>query len=78
VQAAIREGKVAVGMTREQAIVAVGYPLTSENKSLDEPVWRMWRSSHGEYDLNFQPNGRIGSVTAEDDVMSLMVYHPGR
>src|ERR1700682_4800228 len=48
VQAAIREGKVMVGMTREQAIASIGYPLTSENASLNEPVWRMWRSSHGE------------------------------
>ena len=44
-----------VGMTREQVIVAVGYPLTSENVSLDAPVWRLWRSSDGEYQLNFSP-----------------------
>jgi hypothetical protein len=63
-------------MTREQAIVAVGYPLTSENASLDEPVWRMWRSSRGEYDLNFEPNGRLGSITGEDEVTSLVIYQP--
>jgi hypothetical protein len=46
IQEAIRQGKVMIGMSREQVVVAVGYPLTSENISLDAPQWRMWRSSH--------------------------------
>lgn len=76
VQEAIRQGKVMVGMTREQAIVAIGYPLTSENVSLDAPVWRIWRSSHGEYDLNFGPEGRITSITGDSSVTSLVIYQP--
>ncbi|GAC1664922.1 MAG: hypothetical protein NVS9B2_03290 [Steroidobacteraceae bacterium] len=78
VQAAIREGKVMVGMTREQAIAAIGYPLTSENVSLEAPMWRIWRSSHGEYDLNFGADGRISAITGDDGVTNLVVYKPGR
>jgi hypothetical protein len=78
VQEAIRQGKVMVGMTREQAIAAVGYPLTSENVSLEAPMWRIWRSSHGEYDLNFGEGGRIKSVSGEDSVTALVIYQPGR
>jgi hypothetical protein len=78
VQEAIRQGKVMVGMTREQAIAAVGYPLTSENVSLEAPMWRIWRSSHGEYDLNFGEDGRIKSVSGEDSVTALVIYQPGR
>jgi hypothetical protein len=78
VQAAIREGKVMVGMTREQAIASIGYPLTSENVSLDAPTWRIWRSSHGEYDLNFGADGRVKSVTGDDGVTSVVIYQPGR
>jgi hypothetical protein len=78
VQAAIREGKVMVGMTREQAIVAVGYPLTSENVTLEAPTWRIWRSSHGEYDLNFGEDWRIKSITGDDSVTSQVTYQPGR
>ena len=78
VQEAIRQGKVMVGMTREQAITSIGYPLTSENISLDAPMWRIWRSSHGEYDLNFGANGRIQSITGDDSVTSLVIYQPGR
>jgi len=78
IQDCIQQGKVMVGMTREQAIASVGYPLTSENVSLDAPTWKIWRSTHGEYDLNFKPNGRIGSISGDDDVTSLVVYHPGK
>lgn len=42
VQAAIREGKVSVGMTKEQVIMALGYPMTSENPPLDANLWRYW------------------------------------
>ncbi|HXA36585.1 MAG TPA: hypothetical protein VNW26_09655 [Steroidobacteraceae bacterium] len=77
VQEAIRQGKVMVGMTREQAISSIGYPLTSENISLDAPTWRIWRSSHGEYDLNFGADGRIKSITGDDGVTGLVIYQPG-
>ncbi len=76
VQEAIRLGKVMVGMTREQAIVAVGYPMTSETFSLDAPVWKIWQSGSGEYALNFRSDGRIESITGEDSVTSLAVYKP--
>jgi hypothetical protein len=78
VQEAIRQGKVLVGMTREQAIASIGYPLTSENASLDAPTWRIWRSSHGEYDLNFGPDGRIKSITGDDEVTRQVTYQSGR
>jgi len=78
VQEAIRQGKVMVGMTREQAIASIGYPLTSENVSLDAPTWRIWRSSHGEYDLNFGADGRIKSISGDDGVTGLVIYQPGR
>jgi hypothetical protein len=78
VQAAIREGKVMVGMTREQAIASIGYPLTSENVSLDASMWRIWRSSHGEYDLNFGADGRVKSITGDETVTALVIYQPAR
>jgi hypothetical protein len=76
VQAAIRGGKVMVGMTREQAIASIGYPLTSENASLDDPVWRIWRSTRGEYQLNFGADGRVKSITGDDSVTKLVTYQP--
>jgi hypothetical protein len=78
VRAAIEAGKLMVGMTREQAIVSIGYPLTSENGPLDGPMWKMWRSTHGEYDLNFRPDGHLESVTGEAEVTSAMLYKVDR
>jgi hypothetical protein len=78
VQAAIRVGKVVLGMTQEQAIVAVGYPLTSENVTLNSPTWRLWWSSRGEYQLNWGANGRLKSVTGDDGVTSQALYQPTR
>jgi hypothetical protein len=73
---AIYEGKVMVGMTREQALVAIGYPMTSVNLILDGPVWRLWYSRHGEYQLNFRQDGHLNSVTGDDEVATQVVYRP--
>jgi hypothetical protein len=78
VQEAIRLGKVMIGMTREQCIIAVGYPLTNENITLDAPSWRMWRSSGGEYQLNFSRDGHLTSVTGDVETTYAMTYKPGR
>jgi hypothetical protein len=76
VQEAIRLGKVMVGMTREQCIVAVGYPLTNENVTLDAASWRMWRSSGGGYQLNFGRDGRLTSITGDVETTYAMTYKP--
>ena len=78
VQAAIHEGRVMAGMTREQVIIAIGYPLTSENASLDAPIWRHWVSSFEEYQLVWGPDGRIKEITAPEMVRNQIVYMPGR
>jgi hypothetical protein len=54
-----------VGITREWAFTSIGYPLTSENVSLDAAVWRVWRSTHEEYDLHFRADGRVASTTGD-------------
>ena len=78
VQAAIREGKVMNGMTREQTIVAIGYALTSENPFADADTLRYWRSTHEEYQLHFGPDGRLNSVTGDPSVTSLVTYRPAK
>jgi hypothetical protein len=76
VQEAIRHGRVTGGMTKEQAIMAVGYPLTSENASLDAPIWRHWVSSFEEYQLVWGPDGRIKEISAPETVKNQIVYMP--
>lgn len=76
IQAAIRAGQVMKGMTREQVIMSVGYPLTSENRSLDAPVWRLWWSSFGEYQVEWDKQGRVKDITGHPETLKMMVYKP--
>jgi hypothetical protein len=78
VQAAIHQGRVMVGMTREQAEIAVGYPLTSETPSLDSSTWRHWVSSFEEYQLLWGPDGLIKEVSGVDTVKNQIVYQPAK
>jgi hypothetical protein len=78
VQGAIKAGKVMLGMSREQALVAVGYPVTKTTKTLDAPVWRLWNSRRGEYQLNFGPEGTVVTITGDGEVTSQVIYLPPR
>jgi hypothetical protein len=78
VQAAIKQGKVMLGMTREQALIAVGYPVTKTTKMLDGPIWRMRNSRRGEYQLNFGPDGTVTNITGDGEVTSQVIYLPPR
>ncbi len=66
------------GMTREQAVIAVGYPLTSETPTLDSPIWRHWVSSFEEYQLLWGSDGLIKEISAVDTVKNAIVYQPAR
>ncbi|QJD31409.1 hypothetical protein GNH96_10775 [Methylococcus geothermalis] len=75
VQEAIRIGKMLEGMTKEQAIMAVGYPLTSDTTSLDAPVWHYWLSSFDQYQLVWDKQGK-SKVSADPGVKARAVYAP--
>ena len=72
VRKAIQNGQIMVGMTKEQVIMAVGYPLTNENPRLDAPLWRYWWSSFGEYQVHWSGD-RVGKVTGHDATVALML-----
>lgn len=77
VREAIRSGQIVTGMTREQVVMAVGYPLASENASFEAPTWRMWVSSFGEYQLNWDGKGRLSQIVASDPTTrNLIEYRP--
>ena len=77
IQAAVRAGKVMRGMTRQQALVAVGYPRANATKSIDEEVWHLWLS-RGEYQLHFGADGKIATITGDGEVTSQVIYLPPR
>ncbi len=65
VQEAVRQSRVTPGMSREQVIVSLGYPISSENPDLDSPLWRYWLSSFAEFQLHFADNGRLSDITTD-------------
>jgi outer membrane protein assembly factor BamE (lipoprotein component of BamABCDE complex) len=73
---AIRQGRLTKGMTKEQVIMSVGYPLTSENSSLDARVWRMWVSSFEEYQVIWGSNGLVEEITGDPTALTIVVYKP--
>ncbi|NLB56982.1 MAG: outer membrane protein assembly factor BamE [Gammaproteobacteria bacterium] len=64
IQDAVRRSRLAPGMTREQVLVSMGYPMSSENPDLNEPLWRYWLSSFDEVQVHFDDGGRVSDITA--------------
>lgn len=62
---AITSGRIMKGMTREQVLMAVGYPVTSENAHLDAKVWRMWLSSFAEFQVVWGDDGRVSEIVTD-------------
>ncbi|HQT31844.1 MAG TPA: hypothetical protein PLE48_04785 [Thiobacillus sp.] len=74
VREAIKLGQVAVGMSKEQAVIAVGYPQRDETLSLDAPVWNYWASSFSPYRVMWNKNGQIAEIVTDPVTASRMVY----
>jgi hypothetical protein len=72
-RSAITNARLIPGMTREQVLMAVGYPVTSENPQLDAKVWRYWLSSFSEFQVVFNPNGTVKEVTADPQTRNLIM-----
>ena len=62
VRQTIAQGKIMVGMTKEQVITALGYPLPTKTPNLDSNVWRYSQNATVEYDVRWE-NERVSQVT---------------
>ncbi|MBB5943418.1 MULTISPECIES: outer membrane protein assembly factor BamE domain-containing protein [Xanthomonas] len=75
IREAIAANRVTKGMTREQVLMALGYPISSENPSLDAPLWRYWLDSFNEFQVSFDGAGKVDKVTADPKTQNL-VWQP--
>lgn len=79
VQNAIRAGKILPGMTKEQLVMAVGFPARHETPSVTAPVWKFWYSSRIQYSVNFDDHGRVKEIQVDPDTRQKLVYNaPGK
>ncbi len=72
IQDAIRRAKITTGMTREQVLMALGYPISSENPDLSTDLWRYWISSFAEFQVRFDGSGRVREITADPNTRNLV------
>ena len=61
---AIEAGRIALGMTKEQVIVSVGYPPAHATPSMDAQTWKYWYDTHGTYEVVWGDDGRVKDVVA--------------
>lgn len=73
VQEAIRSSRVSRGMTREQVLMALGYPISSENPHLDAPVWKYWLWTFSPFDVHFGADGRVTDVQTDPETRQRVV-----
>jgi hypothetical protein len=66
-QDAIASARVAIGMTREQVLMSVGYPVSSENPNLGARTWKFWLSSFSEFHVSFDESDLVIEVSGDID-----------
>ena len=69
-QDAIASARLTIGMTREQVLMSVGYPISSENHNIDDKTWKFWLTSFGEFHVTFDDSNRVSEVSGDMDTKS--------
>ncbi len=67
VRKAVETQRLVKGMTREQVLMSVGWPVSSENPHIDSKIWRFWLSSFEEFQVKFDNAGKV--IAIEGDAM---------
>jgi hypothetical protein len=75
IRKAIESARTTKGMTQEQVLMALGYPVSSENPSLDTPSWKYWLWSFSPFEVHFGDDNRVTKVTGDEDTLR-KVYMP--
>jgi hypothetical protein len=65
VQDAIHQARVMRGMSREQVLMALGYPVSSENPNLADKIWHYWLFARLDFKVRFDDGGRVIAVDAD-------------
>jgi hypothetical protein len=70
IQDAIAAARIVKGMTREQVMMSVGWPISSENHHLEDKTWRFWVTSFSEFRVSFDDSGHVIDVEGDGDAKS--------
>lgn len=67
IRQAIQSSRVMRGMTREQVLMALGYPISSENPHLDARTWKYWLWTTQPFTVHFGDDGLVAALRADPD-----------
>jgi hypothetical protein len=70
IQYAIAQGHLVKGMTRDQVIMSLGYPISSENPNLNSAAWTYWITDKVQYRIKFDGQARVFDVENTVDAKS--------
>jgi hypothetical protein len=73
VRAAIQSGRLIKGMTREQAIMSVGYPQVDDKKGLDAPSWRYWWTSFESFYVHWTRD-KLSKISGNSETVKKLTY----
>jgi hypothetical protein len=73
VRTAIHSMRITKGMTRDQVLIAMGYPISSYNPHMDAPMWKYWLSTRAPFTVVFNGQGRVARVETDPDTL-VQVY----
>src|SRR5262245_12420559 len=76
VQSAIQNGRVEVGMTKEQVIMSLGYPPTHRTASTDLNTWVYWNNRWVTYHVVFGDDGKVVSFVGNAPTSNQPIVAP--
>jgi len=74
IRTAVESARVTPGMSREQVLMAMGYPISSENPHLDARRWKYWLWSFSPFTVVFNAEGRVSKVEADGDLLDRVYF----
>lgn len=77
VREAVNAGKVALGMSKEQVIAAVGYPPAHATPSMDAAQWKYWYDTHGTYLVVWDESGNVKDVVTTPQIRAAILLDTG-
>lgn len=58
----INQGIVTVGMSKNEVLMALGYPPAHQTPSLDKNTWRYWKDKYTTFVISFNDNGQLATA----------------
>ena len=74
-QAAVRSGKVVLGMTRQQVLMALGYPSPADTPNLASGTWHYWSAiDDTPIDIGFDTAGLLRDIKGSQPSIRMVRY----